>query len=293
MSNTKDKAVNWDRVAEQSRRRKIRQSRAGFSVRLFLGIFFISPVIVALVFSFVPNSLLDTLPTLKAVLNNLTFENYAWIFENVPILRYVSTSLIMCAIIIVTQVVIASLGAYAFSFFNFRGKKLLFNIILVAMMIPGQVTTIANFLLIQELNLLNSYLGLCLPYLIGGTAVFMMRQFYLTIPKELKEASQIDGCSDMRFLWKVAAPLSIPTIAALAIYLFIDVYNMYLWPMLVAQKQAFFTVQIGMSTLVAADVTQYGRVLAGAIISIIIPVAMFIIGQDYLIKGMTSGAVKG
>lgn len=275
-------------------RRKVWRSRAGFSVRLFLGIFFVSPVLVALILSFAPNELLDNLAVgFKTILSNLTLENYIWVFENVPILRYTFNSLVMCAVVIVVQVVVASLSAYALSFFEFKGKKLVFNLVLVAMMIPGQVVTIANFLMVQDLGLLNSHIGLCLPYLIGGTAVFMMRQYYLTLPRELKEASEIDGCSDMRFLFSVAVPLSVPTIAALAIYLFIDVYNMYLWPMLVGQKEAFFTVQIGMSTLVSADQTQYGRILAGAMISILIPVASFLIGQDYLIKGMTAGSVKG
>lgn len=264
-----------------------------FWLRVILGICFISPLLMAFIFSFLPNEMLDRLPNLGEIFGNLTLENYQWIFEHIPILRYVSNSLIMCVVIIVVQVIISSLAAYAFSFFNFKGKDLLFNLILVAMMIPGQVTTIANFLMVKNAHLLNTYIGLCIPYMIGGTAIFMMRQYYLTIPKEMKEASMIDGCSDMRFLFQIAVPLSVPTIAALAIYLFIDVYNMYFWPMLVGQDQNMFTIQIGMSMLVDADSTAFGRVLAGAIVSVIIPLITFFIGQDYLIKGMTSGAVKG
>lgn len=264
-----------------------------FIIRLLIGICFISPLIIGCLFSFVPNEYLDGLPSFNNILNNLTFENYQWIFRNIPVLRYISNSLVMCAIIITAQIVFSSLAAYAFALLKFPGKDFFFNLVLIAMMIPGQVTTIANFLNIQNMGMVNTYAGLCLPYLIGGTAIFMMRQYYLTIPRELKEASLIDGCSDMRFLIQIAVPLSTPTIAALAIYLFIDVYNMYFWPMLVAQKQHMQTVQIGMAMLVDADATQYGRILAGAMVSIFIPLIAFLIGQDYLIKGMTAGSVKG
>lgn len=272
---------------------KKRAYNIGFFFRILLGICFIAPLLIGFSFSFLPNDLLDSLPSVTDFLYHFTFENYVWVFQNIPILRFISNSLIMCLIVIIAQVIISSLAAYAFSFFKFRGKDLLFNLILIAMMIPGQVTTIANFLLVQEAGLLNTYIGLCIPYMIGGTAIFMMRQYYLTIPKELKEASMIDGCGDMRFLFQIAVPLAVPTIAALAIYLFIDVYNMYFWPMLVGQKQSMQTIQIGMSMLVDAESTQYGRILAGAMVSIFIPVITFFIGQDYLIKGMTSGAVKG
>lgn len=265
----------------------------GFWLRILLGICFVSPLLLGFAFSFLPNELLFGLPSFSDFLHYFTFENYVWVLQNIPVLRYLSNSLIMCLIIIVAQVIISSMAAYAFSFFKFRGKDFLFTLILIAMMIPGQVTTIANFLMVQEAGLLNTYIGLCIPYMIGGTAIFMMRQYYLTIPKELKEASMIDGCGDMRFLLQIVVPLAVPTIAALAIYLFIDVYNMYFWPMLVGQKQSMQTIQIGMSMLVDADSTKYGRILAGAMVSIFIPVITFFIGQDYLIKGMTSGAVKG
>ena len=264
-----------------------------FAFRVALGICFVSPLLIGFVFSFAPNNLLDGLPSIRAIFNNLTLENYQWIFRNIPVLRYVSNSLAMCLIIVSVQILVSSLAAYAFSFFKFRGKDALFQVILIAMMIPGQVTTIANFLTIRDMNLLNTFVGLCLPSLISGTAIFMMRQFYLTIPKELKEASLIDGCGDMRFLVKIAMPLSVPTIAALSIYIFIDVFNMYLWPMLVAQDPTMFSVQIGMSMLVNSDAKEYGRILAGAMVSIVIPLGAFLVGQDYLIKGMTSGAVKG
>lgn len=270
-----------------------RKSRWGFGFRLFLGICFISPLLLALVFSFVPDEELYGLPTVEKILETLTFDNYRWAFANIPILRYVTNSLVMCIVVIGSQLLLASLAAYAFSFFNFKGKDFLFNIILVAMMIPGQVVIIANFLTVRGWGLVNTYLGLCLPSLIGGKAIFMMRQSFLTLPRELKEATMIDGCGEMGFLFRFAIPLSLPSLASLAMMLFIDIFNAYMWPLLVSRDSTMYTVQVGMATLVGGETPTYGRTLAGAVLSLIVPVGMFLIGQDYLIKGMTKGAVKG
>lgn len=283
-------------VAQQlarARRKRHWQKGAAYGFRVLLGICFIAPLLIGILFSFVPNEFLNSLPSMDVIFQHFTLENYQHLFSSIPILRYVTNSLTLCLVIITVQLIVSCLAAYAFSSFNFPGKDFLFNLILIAMMIPGQVTTITNYLTVNDLNLINTYLGLCLPYFVGGTAIFMMRQFFLTLPKELKEASLLDGCSDMRFLFKVALPLAVPTIASLAIYIFIDIYNMYFWPMLVAQDENMFTVQIGMSMLVSSGATEYGRVLAGAVISILIPLVAFIVGQSYLIKGMTAGAVKG
>lgn len=277
----------------RSRKKKTRQEILEYVFRVLLGICFISPLAIGILFSFVPNEYLNSLPSLETIMQHFTLENYQHLFSTIPVLRYVSNSLTLCLIIISMQIIVSCLAAYAFSNFKFPGKDFFFNLILIAMMIPGQVTTITNYLTVNKWGLVNTYLGLCLPYFVGGTAIFMMRQFFLTLPKELKEASLLDGCGDMRFLFKIALPLAVPTIASLGIYIFIDIYNLYFWPMLVAQDASMFTVQIGMSMLVSSGSVEYGRVLAGAVISIIIPMIAFIIGESYLIKGMTAGAVKG
>lgn len=265
----------------------------GFVLRLALGLCFVTPLLIGFAFSFLPNEILDGIPTANDFLEFFTLENYQWVFKNIPVLRYVTNSLVMCVVIIVAQVIISSLAAYAFSFFKFKGKDFLFQLILIAMMIPGQVVTIANFITIQGADLLNSYVGLCLPYMIGGTAIFMMRQYFLQLPKDIKEAAVMDGCGHMRFLLQIGIPMAIPTISALAITEFIGVYNRYFWPMLIAQKKEMQTIQIGMAMLIGVENQDYGNILAGAMICIVAPVIVFLIAEDYIIKGMTAGAVKG
>jgi len=282
-----------DIMRKKGHAKKTRQKVISYAIRVVIGICFISPLLVGVLFSFVPSDYLNDLPSMADILSHFTLENYQKLFSTIPVLRYVSNSLILCVIIITVQIIVSCLAAYAFSMFKFPGKDFLFTLILIAMMIPGQVTTITNYLTVNNAGLTNTYIGLCLPFFVGGTAIFMMRQFFLQLPKELKEASLIDGCSDMKFLFKVGLPMAVPTIASLAIYIFIDIYNLYFWPMLVATDQSMYTVQIGMSMLVSSGAAEYGRVLAGAVISILIPMIAFIIGQSYLIKGMTAGAVKG
>jgi len=278
---------------EVLRARKRRRETRAYLLRLGIGILFLSPLAIGLLFSFVPNEYLSSLPTFKSVFNNLTLDNYRWVFKNIPVLTYAKNSFIMSVIVIVMQILLASFAAYAFSFFEFKGRDFFFRMVLTAMMIPGTVVVITNFLFIQELGLLNTYLGLTMKYFVGGTAIFMMRQFFKTIPLELKDAAEMDGCGEMRFLFTVAMPLAVPMYAALTLFLFIDMYNAYLWPLLVAQRQEMQTVQIGMAMIVDAEFMHYGYILAGAIVSIIVPLVVFLIGQDYLVRGMMAGAVKG
>ncbi len=264
------------------------------ALKILLGVLFISPIFIGLIFSFVPDEELYALPTWRIIVENFTISNYVKVFNALPLVSYIKTSLIMCLMIITVQIVISSLSAYAFAFFKFRGKELLFTVVLIAMMIPSQVVTITNFLTIRRLGLLNTYLGLSIVSFAGGQSLFMFRQSYLSLPKEMKEAATVDGCTDMRYLWQFAIPLTLPSVASVSIMLFISAFNAYLWPLLVSRNPSKYTIQIGMAQMIGSDaIPTYGRMMAVAMVSLIIPIAAFLIGQDYLIEGMTKGAVKG
>lgn len=274
------------------RTRKKVGSALGFVIRLLIGLLFISPLLIGLLFSFQPNSEVGTAP-LHFFTDNPTIENYIYVLKNVPVARYLFNTLITCAVCIFSQLILASLAAYAFVYFKFKGRNLLFTLILTTMMIPGDVVVMTNYITIQNLGLVDTYPALMITSLVTGTSIFMMRQYFMTLPTELKEAATLDGCGDMRFLFKIAMPLSVPTCAALAIQSFIHLYNAYFWPLLVTTTKEMRTVQIGMADLISGDGIHYGNVLAGAVLCIIPSVLVFIFGQDYLIKGMTAGAVKG
>jgi sn-glycerol 3-phosphate transport system permease protein len=263
-----------------------------FAGKVLLGLLFVSPIIFCILFSFQPNSEVGSAP-LHLLTAHPTLDNYIEVLRSIPVSRYLLNTLLMCVICIFFQTIFASFAAYAFAFFDFKGKNFLFTIILTTMMIPGDVVIITNYVTIQNLGMVDTISGLVITGLVTGTSIFMMRQYYMTLPKDLKEAATIDGCGDMRFLFSIAMPLSVPTAAALAINSFIHVYNSYFWPLLVTSSKTMRTVQIGMADLITGDSLNYGNVLAGAVLCMIPPMVAFIIGQDYIIKGMTAGAVKG
>ena len=139
----------------------------------------------------------------------------------------------------------------------------------------------------------DSYTGLIVPFLVSAMGIFLIRQFYLTVPKELKEASTLDGCSNFRFFIKVLLPISKPVVSSLGVYTFLNTWNQYLWPLLVTNAPEKRTVQIGISMLQFAERQNIGLVFAGVIMIILPSIAIFILGQKQLVKGITAGAVKG
>lgn len=263
-------------------------------IKCFIGLLFISPLFVGLVFSFVPDAELFKLPTFEVIRRTSSFDNYRTLIQSLPVFGYLRTSLIDCVLVITVQVVFSSLAAYSFAFFDFKGKNFLFTLVLIGMMVPAQVITITNFLTVRRLGLLNTYLGLAVINFAGGKSLFLFRQYYKTLPREMHEAAIVDGCGDMKYLFQFVMPLAVPSIASVAIMVFIEEYNAYLWPILVARKPNMYTIQVGINQLIRPDLLpMYGKLLAFAVISLVIPVLAFVIGEDYLISGMTEGSVKG
>lgn len=260
--------------------------------KIALGLLIISPIILGLFMSFKAPTEFSQFPP-KVLPETIKILNYQKALESLPLFTFMMNSFFVCAVVIFSQMISCSFAAYAFTFFNFRGRKFLFMAVLATMMIPAEATIIANFLTISTLRLNDTYLALVLPYLTSAMGIFLMRQYFLTVPKELKEAATIDGCGEMNFLIRVLIPISIPILASLGLYVFIHTYNQYFWPLLVTNSNKMRTIQIGMSMLKMAEAVDYGIVLAGAMMVLIPAVIVFAFGQKYIIKGMTAGAVKG
>ena len=176
---------------------------------------------------------------------------------------------------------------------DYAGKNVLFMLVMATMMIPGEATIISNYLTVSGWNWLDSYQVLIVPYLTSAMGIFLFRQFYMTFPISLYESAKLDGCSNLKFIVRILLPLTKSAIGAMAVYTFINAWNMYMWPLLVTGSNNMRTVQIGISMLDSVDSQSITLMIAGVVMIIIPSISIFIIGQKQLIRGMFSGAVKG
>lgn len=218
--------------------------------------------------------------------------NFTRALDEVPLARYMLNSTVQTGIIVVGQLVTSSLAAYAFAFLRFPGRGLLFLIFLSTLMVPLEVSIIPNFQTIQRLGWLDTYQALTVPFLATAFGTFLLRQHFMTIPRELRDAAAIDGYGHLRFLLFVVLPLSRPVLASLAVFSFLSAWNQYFWPLLVTNDDNMRTVQIGLAALRGREIDSFNVVMAGTLIAAMPMFAMLIFFQGQLVRGLTAGAVK-
>ncbi|MGE8079641.1 carbohydrate ABC transporter permease [Peribacillus loiseleuriae] len=222
-----------------------------------------------------------------------TLDNYVKAFERLPLLKFLFNSLMTSLLIMIGQLVLSSLAAYAFVFLKFKGRDALFFLFIATMMIPFEASIIPNFQTIKGMNLLDTYLGLALPFLATAFGTFLLRQTFKQIPKELKEASEIAGMGHFKFYLTVVLPVAKTSLVTLALYGFLTAWNMYLWPLLSTTNDSVRTVQIGLKQLQSQEtVNQWGVVMAGAMVVAIPTLILLFVGQKRLQKGLAEGALK-
>jgi sn-glycerol 3-phosphate transport system permease protein len=207
--------------------------------------------------------------------------------------RYLVNSTIVSVAITIGQIVTAVLAGYAFAFLRFPLRRTIFVIFLSTLMVPAEVTVLVNVETIQDLHWIDSYQALIVPFLATALGTFLLRQVFLTIPTELREAAALDGLGHWRFLTGVAVPLARPTIGALGLFSFLAAWNQYLWPQRVTNEDNYRTVQIGLKALQSANLDKLNLVMAGTVIAAIPIFVVLVLFQRQLIRGLTAGAVKG
>jgi sn-glycerol 3-phosphate transport system permease protein len=301
-----------------------------YALLIFMAVLIVYPMYQAVVTSLATAGDVQTYPP-KLFPVSFQLQNYADALESAPLPRYLLNSIIQSSLVTLSHLILASLAGYAFAFIDFKFKNFFFLLFLSTMMIPWEATIIPNFLaitgrnpmpfcsdnevfvgilqFIKDLNIINftldpakpscaftfkdTYLGLALPYMATAFGTFLVRQFFLSIPKDLHDAATIDGCSRLRFLATIAVPLARPALGTLAVFSFLQTYNQYLWPLLVTNDKDMRTVQIGLRVLQDQENLQYQLIMAGVVIILIPTIALFILGNRQLIRGLTAGAVKG
>ena len=225
--------------------------------------------------------------------SSLHLTNFTRALEQAPLPRYLLNSIIQSSLVMIGQLITASLAAYAFAFLNFKGRNFFFLVFMATMMIPWEATIIPNYLTIKQLGWTDTFQGLAVPFLATGFGTFLLRQFFLKIPRDLYDAAVMDGCSNFRFLTTIVVPLARPALGTLAVYSFLPTYNQYLWPLLITNDESMRTVQIGIALLQDEERLMFNTVLAGVVIILIPTFLLFIFSNRQLIRGLTAGAVKG
>lgn len=206
---------------------------------------------------------------------------------------YLWNSAVVTLAITLGQLLTSILAGYAFALLEFPLKRTIFVVFLATMMVPFEVTIITNLQTITDLHWYDTYAGLAVPFLATGFGAFLMRQAFLQIPPDLRDAATIDGYGHLRFLARVAVPLARPSIAALAVFSFLGAWNQYLWPLLVTEDDRLRTVQIGLRQLRSTQLDEINVTLAGTVLAAAPLVILLILFQKQLIRGLTTGAVKG
>ncbi len=206
-----------------------------------------------------------------------------------PVLNMIKNSTIMALGISTGKIAVSLMAAFAIVFFNFKGRKFCFWAIFITLMLPVEVRIMPTYKVISDLGLLNTYAGLILPMIVSATAVFLFRQFFMSIPREIVEASQIDGAKPMEFFSTILVPMTRTPIAAMFVIQFIYGWNQYLWPLLITTKREFYTLLIGINRMMSAadQHIEWQIVMATTLLALIPPVIVVIVMQKQFVAGMT------
>lgn len=223
-----------------------------------------------------------------------TFGNFTKVFETIPIFSYMLNSAIVAVSVILLQLLISSMAAYPLARMEFKGKKIIFLLIISTMFLPGEVTLIPVYsILVRILHLKNNLLSVIIPAAVGAFGVFLMKQAFLSVPREIEESAIIDGCGSMRIFIKIMLPLVKPSLGTLAIFTFIASWNSFLFPLLLLEKSEIYTLPIGLLNLQGTFSTDMRLVAAGSTLALIPILIVFMSLQRYFVGGLTAGAVKG
>ncbi|MGE5593130.1 MAG: carbohydrate ABC transporter permease [Betaproteobacteria bacterium] len=219
--------------------------------------------------------------------------SYKRIFEVIPFSRFYLNSFFVATSATLLQLVTCSMAAYAFARLRFPGRDTLFLGYLATLMVPGQVTIIPNFIIMRYLRWIDTYQALILPNAFSAFGTFMLRQFFLTIPRELEEAARIDGCTYFGVYSRVILPLSKPAISALAVFAFVGQWNSFLWPLIVTNSVEMNTLTVGLRTLQGQYNTEWTLLMAGAVLALLPMLVLFMLSQRSFVRGITLTGLGG
>lgn len=259
---------------------------------VIIAIVLIFPIYVMVISSFKPITEMFNLE-LFPKFSSLTLNNYIEVFQSENFGVYIWNSLFVATVITVLALLFHSMAGYVLARLKFRGKKTIFMTIMSTMMIPFAVIMIPLFMVVKFMGLVNSLWGIILPMVPSAYGIFLFRQFYIGMPKELEEAARIDGCGYFGTYWKIARPLARPIAVTMSVAFFLANWNNYLWPLIVAQKKSLWLVQIGIASFKSEQSVAWNLVMAASVISSIPTMILFFCFQKQIADGIKTSGIKG
>lgn len=277
-----------------NRQKKVFQAAGWYILLSLIALLIILPLLWMVSTSFKPKSEWF-MPDIYWIPRTFTWDNYNKIFDNpsIPVGRWFLNSVFVSSMITFFVLFLDSIAAYAYARMEFRGKKALFAILLSTLFLPGIMFLVPNFLTVARMGLLNNHAGVILPALSGVFGVFFMRQFFESLPRELEEAAYIDGANRLQTFFYIALPLAGPALATLGIITFLGAWNDFLWPLLILQDTNLLTLPPGLSKLQGAYTSEYGQMMAGAVITSVPVLLLYLFLQRYVVESVQTAGLKG
>ncbi|TQM11668.1 carbohydrate ABC transporter permease [Pseudonocardia kunmingensis] len=294
MSTTSVSVGDLPRAAGPGRHRRRRSRRLTVVVTGLLAVAAISmaaPYVFMMVSAFKPQNEIFATP-IRFFPRDLTLDNVAALFDLLPYARWYLNTVVVAVFGTALTLFISSLAGFAFSKYEFRCKNLLFMLVLGTVLIPFQVLLVPQFQIVRELGGFNTYWALILPVAANAFAVFLMRQYTISVPDELLDAARVDGVSEFGLWWRIVVPLVRPGLAVAGTITFLSYWNDFFWPLIVTTDDDMFVVNLGTASLLGPFESQYGILLAGALLASLPLIIMFLFFQRHIIEGLTAGATK-
>ncbi len=264
-----------------------------YLVLIALSISFLSPFALMVSTSLKPEDRIFT-ETIEWIPRPIRWHNYVEALQSFPFLLYLRNTLFVCALVVVGTVLSSALPAYGFARLRWKGRDVLFLIMLATIMLPAQVTMLPVFVLFRTIGWTGTYLPLVVPPFFGSAfAIFLLRQFFLTIPQELSDAARIDGCSEWRIFWQIIVPLSVPALATVALFAFIGAWTDFINPLVYLTDENTYTLAVGLQTFVGRHSSEWNLLMAAATVVTLPLMVVFFFTQKLFIEGITLTGIKG
>lgn len=282
-----------ERLRKQARAKRTISLTLSYVALALVTFLMIFPLIIVVIVSFTPNAVTQTWPP-KIIPSAWTLDNYTSLFQRLPIGRELLNTIVFAGAVTIISVFFDSLAAYGLSRVDFKGRGILFAVLIATMMIPAMALLIPVYKLLGSMGLVNSYLGIIIPRMADVGGIFLLRQFFISIPKDLDNAARIDGAGEFRIFAQVILPNAVPAILTVGMFNFMGNWNDLLWPLIMTSKPETRTITAGLAMLTGhgSSVTPYGVVMAGALISALPLLIVFFFVQKRFVEGIAMTGMK-